>query len=79
VSLFIDSFMQDKPIPFPPLDTALGALLNAITVEKEVFQPTNINWGLFPPLTNIKKIDKKAAHVNRAQSAFEAYFQGNFT
>jgi methylenetetrahydrofolate--tRNA-(uracil-5-)-methyltransferase len=79
VHLFIDAFLKDKPIPFPPLETALGALLNAITVEKESFQPTNINWGLFPPLVNIKKIDKKAAHAARARASFESYLQAHFT
>ncbi len=37
----------------PPATTALGALLNHITggAESETFQPMNINFGLFPPLT----------------------------
>ncbi|MEI7974189.1 MAG: hypothetical protein WCH11_07465, partial [Bdellovibrio sp.] len=35
-----------------PIETALGALLNAITdpSRREHFQPTNINWGLFPEI-----------------------------
>ncbi len=37
----------------PPSTTALGALLNHITggANEETFQPMNINFGLFPPLT----------------------------
>ena len=34
----------------PPRETAFGSLLNAITEEKEQFQPTNINFSLFPLL-----------------------------
>ena len=36
---------------FPPT-SAFGALLTAITSPERAagFQPTNINWGLFPPL-----------------------------
>ena len=36
----------------PPVTTALGAILNHITVgaEAETYQPMNINFGLFPPL-----------------------------
>jgi len=34
----------------PPRYTAFGSLLNAITEFKKHFQPTNINFGLFPPL-----------------------------
>ncbi len=48
-----------KPLPFPPADTAFGALLNHITgghlvsddePGKRSFQPMNINFGLFPEL-----------------------------
>lgn len=37
----------------PPHTTALGALLNHVTggANAETFQPMNINFGLFPPLT----------------------------
>lgn len=37
----------------PPETTALGSLLNHITggAHAETFQPMNINFGLFPPLT----------------------------
>ena len=36
----------------PPLTTALGALLNHITIgaDAATFQPMNVNFGLFPPL-----------------------------
>ncbi len=39
----------------PPLTTAFGALLNHITTgaNAETFQPMNINFGLFPPLTDV--------------------------
>jgi methylenetetrahydrofolate--tRNA-(uracil-5-)-methyltransferase len=39
----------------PPLTTALGALLNHITTgaDAETFQPMNVNFGLFPPLTDV--------------------------
>lgn len=40
----------DNFIP-PPQQSAFGALLNAITENKEKFQPTNINFSLFKPLT----------------------------
>ena len=36
-------------MPLPPRETAIGSLLNAITdSEREHFQPTNINFSLFP-------------------------------
>lgn len=56
-----------QEVSLPPLDTALGALLNHITggAEASCFQPMNINFGLFPPL-KVKKIDRKAAYSKRA-------------
>jgi methylenetetrahydrofolate--tRNA-(uracil-5-)-methyltransferase len=41
----------EKPSAFPP-ETALGALLAHITsADPKHFQPMNINFGIFPPLT----------------------------
>jgi methylenetetrahydrofolate--tRNA-(uracil-5-)-methyltransferase len=51
---------MDRPVAPPPPTTALGALLSHITgghlsVESESgsrsFQPMNVNFGLFPPIT----------------------------
>jgi len=42
-----------RPLEAPPLETALGALVNHITgghLEGGKFQPMNINYGLLPPL-----------------------------
>ncbi|MBC6439862.1 MAG: methylenetetrahydrofolate--tRNA-(uracil(54)-C(5))-methyltransferase (FADH(2)-oxidizing) TrmFO [Rhodospirillales bacterium] len=42
---------QGRSIVPPPATTALGALLNHVTVgaDAETFQPMNCNFGLFPP------------------------------
>ncbi|WP_175869479.1 methylenetetrahydrofolate--tRNA-(uracil(54)-C(5))-methyltransferase (FADH(2)-oxidizing) TrmFO [Bartonella gabonensis] len=69
----------------PPQTTAFGALLNHITgghiideeAERQSFQPMNINFGLFPPITSLKhsgqrlpskekKIAKKQVITERA-------------
>jgi len=41
------------PLQTPPVETALGALLNHITkgADATTFQPMNINFGLFPPVS----------------------------
>jgi methylenetetrahydrofolate--tRNA-(uracil-5-)-methyltransferase len=59
------------PVP-PPATTALGALLGHITggAEAETFQPMNVNFGLFPPLSPVPK-DKslrKPAMAARARA-----------
>ncbi len=59
----------------PPLDTAHGALLGHITggAMEDSFQPMNVNFGLFPPLTEKnekgripKGRDRKIAYASRA-------------
>src|SRR5207302_1193035 len=77
VSLFLTAFLKDLKPQLPPPQSALGALLSAITEPKENFQPTNINWGLFPPLPGrLSKGDKKAAHSKRAKEAFSEWGTG---
>jgi methylenetetrahydrofolate--tRNA-(uracil-5-)-methyltransferase len=64
--------------PPPPRDTALGALLHHITggAEADTFQPMNVNFGLFPPLTGeIRKgrkgkRDRALAYTQRAKAGF---------
>ena len=53
----------------PPRTTALGALLAHITgdAEAESYQPMNINFGLFPPLHEVKKKQRKEAYTERAK------------
>jgi len=55
----------------PPPTTAFGALLAHITggADAKTFQPMNVNFGLFPPLSQVKKIkgkDRKQAMSERA-------------
>jgi methylenetetrahydrofolate--tRNA-(uracil-5-)-methyltransferase len=53
----------------PPRTTALGALLSHITgdAEAESYQPMNVNFGLFPPLHDVKKKARKEAYTSRAK------------
>ncbi|MBR0551513.1 methylenetetrahydrofolate--tRNA-(uracil(54)-C(5))-methyltransferase (FADH(2)-oxidizing) TrmFO [Stakelama marina] len=56
----------------PPPETALGALLGHITggAEAETYQPMNVNFGLFPPITGkMKKADRKKRYTARAREA----------
>jgi methylenetetrahydrofolate--tRNA-(uracil-5-)-methyltransferase len=62
------SEMLGTPISTPPLETAMGALVNHITggAEAKTFQPMNVNFGLFPP------IDAKGGRRNR-MTRYKAY------
>ena len=59
----------------PPADTALGALLGHVTgnVETADYQPMNVNFGLFPPLEDVKKKQRKEAYTSRARASFGAW------
>jgi methylenetetrahydrofolate--tRNA-(uracil-5-)-methyltransferase len=62
--------------PPPPAVTALGALLAHITTGADAmtFQPMNINYGLFPPLSGTERgRDKKRLMAQRALDALDQW------
>jgi methylenetetrahydrofolate--tRNA-(uracil-5-)-methyltransferase len=74
VAHFIQQKLTDQVFNPPPRASALGSLLEAITAEKEHFQPTNINFGLFPGIEQrLPKDEKKARQLSLAQSSFEEW------
>ena len=63
----------------PPVETALGALLNHITggADAETFQPMNVNFGLMPqPPGRARKAERKKAYTDRARVAFSQWLEG---
>jgi len=53
----------------PPPDTAHGALIRHLTVSDPAhFQPSNINFGLFPPLAGRKIPRRMRGHVRAEQA-----------
>ncbi len=62
--------LELKPV-IPPRETALGALVHHLTEsEARYFQPSNVNFGLFPPWE--KKIRKKFRGEERVKRGREA-------
>ena len=59
----------------PPATTAMGALLSHITGDADAqnYQPMNVNFGLFPPLHDIKKKQRKEAYTGRAKRDFDEW------
>ncbi|MGI9376654.1 MAG: methylenetetrahydrofolate--tRNA-(uracil(54)-C(5))-methyltransferase (FADH(2)-oxidizing) TrmFO [Tsuneonella suprasediminis] len=70
--LMLASELTGKPWSPPPRTTAMGALLAHITgdAEAESYQPMNVNFGLFPPLHDVKKKARKEAYTDRAKADF---------
>jgi methylenetetrahydrofolate--tRNA-(uracil-5-)-methyltransferase len=70
---FAAAELEGKTLAPPPVETAFGALLSHITggAEAETYQPMNVNFGLFPPITGkTKKADRKLLYTGRAREAF---------
>ncbi|MDC0033969.1 methylenetetrahydrofolate--tRNA-(uracil(54)-C(5))-methyltransferase (FADH(2)-oxidizing) TrmFO [Alphaproteobacteria bacterium] len=60
----------------PPVTTALGAILSHITsgAKAETYQPMNVNFGLFPPLSEYhRKKARKQAYMQRALDDLEKW------
>ena len=68
---FIAAELSGASVQPPPPNTALGALLSHITgghlSGDGIFQPMNVNFGLFPPLSSkVNKRERKPAMARRA-------------
>ncbi|HLL53161.1 MAG TPA: methylenetetrahydrofolate--tRNA-(uracil(54)-C(5))-methyltransferase (FADH(2)-oxidizing) TrmFO [Myxococcaceae bacterium] len=78
VALSIHARLTGGTFVPPPATTALGALYRHVTGEAHpegyTYQPTNIIFGLFPPLPGrVKKQDKRARLAQRAQVDMDAW------
>jgi methylenetetrahydrofolate--tRNA-(uracil-5-)-methyltransferase len=86
---FAASERQGTEPHLPPLTTALGALLNHVTggANPETFQPMNVNFGLFPEITDdrdekgrrIKGRDRKKLYAVRARTALTQWMDPQMT
>lgn len=62
--------VMEKPLVVPPPATAHGAMIHHLTdTDPKHFQPSNVNFGLFPPLG--KKIRKRERGGYRSKLALE--------
>lgn len=79
VASFVENDLRGTRVSSPPRTTALGSLLEAITAEERIqdFQPTNINFGLFPAIAGKYPKDKKREMIiERARRDFLLWQQG---
>lgn len=84
IGLLAGLFTALPDLPPPPAETALGAMLRHITIEAEetLFQPMNINFGLFPEIEafdergkKVKGTDRKKRYTERARQALTKWIQ----
>ncbi|HEX9755214.1 MAG TPA: methylenetetrahydrofolate--tRNA-(uracil(54)-C(5))-methyltransferase (FADH(2)-oxidizing) TrmFO [Gemmatimonadales bacterium] len=68
--------LEGKAPVAPPPTTMLGALLRYLReADPRHFQPMNANFGLLDPLPAVKKAERKAAVVSRAQEEFAVWME----
>ncbi|HHI69797.1 MAG TPA: methylenetetrahydrofolate--tRNA-(uracil(54)-C(5))-methyltransferase (FADH(2)-oxidizing) TrmFO [Rhodobacteraceae bacterium] len=72
--------MLGRPVATPPIDTAMGALVNHITggAAAKTFQPMNVNFGLFRPIEDVKggrknRKTRYKAYTDRAKAAWQEW------
>lgn len=60
-------YMQRKPLLDCTRQTAIGSLANYISAPNVNFQPMNVNFGIFEPLSEkMKKAERKKAYAERS-------------
>jgi methylenetetrahydrofolate--tRNA-(uracil-5-)-methyltransferase len=77
------ALVQGRPVTTLPRETAIGALAFYVSnAAPQHYQPTNITFGIMPPLTSgsgrrvpKKKADRKLAYSERALDALEAWMR----
>ena len=69
--------LRGHRLPVPGFETATGALVNHITggADAKTFQPMNVNFGLFPPVADIKggrrnRKTRYKAYTDRAKAVW---------
>ena len=74
---FAANELLGRAVTPPPSATALGALLRHVTggANAATFQPMNINFGLFPPMTEIHRSQRKQAMARRALAEIDLWLR----
>lgn len=78
VGIMLAARAAGRKISLPPPETALGALLCHLRTPAKDFQPSNVNFGLMPPLKErMGKKERKQAYASRARERFGQWVAEN--
>ena len=68
--IFVAARQRGREAPLPPPTTALGALLSHLRNDGgSDFQPMNVNFGLFPALSEVRRVKRREKHERMAERA----------
>jgi len=68
--------LTGRAAPPPPPTTMLGGLYQHVTAPREAnykYGPTNVNYGLLPPLEGVRKDNRKPRMAERARTDLDAW------
>jgi methylenetetrahydrofolate--tRNA-(uracil-5-)-methyltransferase len=71
--------LTGRAITPPPPTTMFGGLYNHVTAPRDAgykYGPTNVNYGLLPPLPGVRKDHRKHRMAERAAADFDAWLAG---
>ncbi len=72
--LWLGLYLAGKIQGLPPQETALGALLSHLQTPSSNFQPSNVIFGLMPPLEQkARKRERKLLYAKRARQVWEKW------
>ncbi|MFZ5469523.1 MAG: methylenetetrahydrofolate--tRNA-(uracil(54)-C(5))-methyltransferase (FADH(2)-oxidizing) TrmFO [Myxococcota bacterium] len=79
VALAVHARLIGRPFMAPPPTTAMGALFGHVTgaahPEGHTYQPSNVTFGLFPPLPGrVKRAQKRERYAERARADFSTWW-----
>jgi methylenetetrahydrofolate--tRNA-(uracil-5-)-methyltransferase len=72
--------LTGRPAAPPPPTTMLGALYHHVTAPRTgrySYGPTNVNYGLLPPLSDVRKDHRKLRMAERARADLERWLEEN--
>ena len=79
VARLLNDKLAGRSVSLPPRESAFGSLLNGITEDNDYFQPTNINFGLFPVPEGLpgnrhqQREAKRGVQLERAKRALRGW------
>jgi methylenetetrahydrofolate--tRNA-(uracil-5-)-methyltransferase len=79
VAWLLASELTGRAATPPPATTMMGGLYQHVTMPREgsyKYGPTNVNYGLLPPLPGVRKDHRKHRMAERARADFDAWLAG---